>query len=179
MVDILGNGFNLTNSSGGVAFDLNNIGGKEQLAWTSGGSDDAWLVLDRNGNGVIDDGTELFGDATAQPDPATGEKKNGFRALAEYDKTVNGGNADGQINSSDSVFSSLRLWQDTNHNGLSETSELHTLPSLEIATFDLDYKSSKKTDSYGNQFAFRAKVKNSQGNQSGRWAWDVFLVRAQ
>ena len=68
-------------------------------------------MLDRNGNGTIDDGTELFGDVTAQPDPPAGEKKNGFRALAEYDMTSNGGNGNGQIDSGDSVFASLRLWQ--------------------------------------------------------------------
>ncbi len=70
VVDVAGNGFNLTDASGGVTFDLNNIGGKEKVAWTSGSSDDAWLVLDRNGNGTIDGVTELFGDVTAQPEPA-------------------------------------------------------------------------------------------------------------
>ena len=178
LIDVEGNGFGLSSSDSGVSFNLNNVGGREKLAWTSTASDDAWLVLDRNGNGAIDDGTELFGDVTPQPDPPAGEKKNGFRALAEYDKISNGGNANGQIESGDSVFSSLRLWQDTNHDGLSEPSELHTLPSQNVAAIDLDYKDSKKTDDHGNQFSFRAKVKNSQGQQLGRWAWDVYLVRS-
>jgi len=177
VVDIKGNGFNLTSAVDGVTFNANNRGGKEKLAWTSSNSDDAWLVLDRNGNGMIDDGSELFGDATVQPEPPAGEKKNGFRALAEYDRRANGGNEDGQIDSNDSVFSALRLWQDSNHNGISEPNELHTLPSLNLAMFELDYKSAKKTDSNGNQFNFRAKVKNSQGHQLGRWAWDVYLVK--
>ncbi len=177
VLDLHGNGFNLTNADHGVSFNLDTIGGKERLAWTTGGSDDAWLVLDRNGNGTIDAGTELFGDVTAQPDPPAGQKKNGFRALAEYDKIANGGNADGQIEGGDSVFSSLRLWQDANHDGLSEPSELHTLPSLKVAAIELEYKYSKKTDGHGNKFSFRAKVKNSQGQQMGRWAWDVYLVR--
>jgi hypothetical protein len=177
VLDLHGNGFNLTNARHGVSFNLDTIGGKERLAWTTGGSDDAWLVLDRNDNGTIDDGTELFGDLTAQPDPTAGERKNGFRALAEYDKIANGGNANGQIDSGDYVFSSLRLWQDANHDGLSEPSELHTLPSLRVAAIELEYKYSKKTDGHGNEFSFRAKVKNSQGQQVGRWAWDVYLVR--
>lgn len=177
LIDVAGNGFNLTNSARGVDFNLNNKGGREKLGWTRSDSDDAWLVLDRNRNGTIDDGTELFGDVSAQPEPPQGVEKNGFRALAEFDKAANGGNADAKIDRNDSVFSRLRFWQDRNHNGVSEAEELHTLPSLNVAVFELDYKESKKTDSNGNQFKYRAKIRNGKGQQLGRWAWDVYLVK--
>jgi hypothetical protein len=174
VVDVLGNGFNLTNATDGVNFDDGN-GTVLRTAWTSSGSDDAWLVLDRNGNGIIDNATELFGNSAPQPFPSPGELRHGFRALSEFDKSADGGNADGVISETDAIFHSLRLWQDTNHDGISSVSELHSLPSLGLVSIDLSYKISKYKDNNGNTFKYRAKVKDAQGAQLNRWVYDVFL----
>jgi hypothetical protein len=177
-VDTAGDGFRLTGASDGVRFDLDSDGVPERLAWTRAASDDAWLALDRDGDGVINNGRELFGDFTPQPAPPPGRERNGFLALAEFDRTARGGNSDGAVDARDAVFAHLRLWRDTNRDGVSRPSELHTLASLGVARLHLDYKESKRADEHGNRFRYRAKVDDAKGSKVNRWAWDVFLVRA-
>jgi hypothetical protein len=175
IIDISGNGFNLTDAAHGINFNFDGNGVKVRVPWTQANSDDAWLVLDRNGNGVIDNASELFGNNTPQPQPLQGQTRNGFLALAEFDKGANGGNLDQKVTSADAVFSALRLWQDRNHNGVSESSELHRLSQMNALTLELDYRQSTRTDQYGNVFKYRAKVTDARGAQLGRWAYDVFF----
>ena len=178
VVDVAGNGFSLTNAAGGVPFDITSDGVPDQISWTSVNSDDAWLALDRNGNGRIDDGSELFGSSSPQPYLTGNETKNGFRALAMFDNPEYGGNNDGQIDTKDRVFSRLKLWQDRNHNGVSETDELLSLSESGIHAIELQYHESKRQDENGNWFRYRAKVKDARDTQVGRWAFDVFLQRS-
>jgi hypothetical protein len=130
IIDVNGNGFALTNAANGVDFDMDANGGLERLGWTAANSDDAFLALDRNGNGTIDNGAELFGDYAALPEPLKGESKNGFLALAEYDKPANGGNNDGKIDATDAIFSSLRLWGVPGCRSLNDLNELQKINNL-------------------------------------------------
>src|SRR6185437_13068105 len=91
VIDVDGSGFDLTDAANGVKFDIDNSGIAERIAWTKPGSTNAFLALDRNGNGIIDNGGELFGNYTAQPPIA---EPNGFNALSVYDLLENGGNGD-------------------------------------------------------------------------------------
>jgi hypothetical protein len=165
IIDLDNDNYNLTDAANGVMFDLRATGTPQRWSWTAGGSDDAFLALDRDNNGRIDSGKELFGNFTDQP---ISEEPNGFIALAMFDN-----NNDRWIDRNDAVFDRLVLWVDLNHDGISQSSELHLLNWGGVEGISLDYKESKRTDQHGNHFKYRAKVR---GAQVGRWAWDVFLL---
>ena len=71
----------------------------------------------------------------------------------------------------------MRLWRDANHDGVSQQGELYPLPSLGVGSISLDYKETVRRDRHGNVFRYRAKAYGASGNNLGRWAYDVFLVR--
>lgn len=170
IIDTTGSGFALTNAANGVKFDMSGTGTPIQIAWTVPNSNNAFLCLP-DANGACDDGRDLFGNFTPQPASST---RNGFAALAVYDQPTNGGNGDGVIDARDSIFSSLRLWIDTNHDGISQPNEIFTLPQLGITSISLNYKVDERTDQHGNVFRYRAQVGSTDG--AGRMAYDVFLV---
>ena len=139
------------------------------MSWTAPGSSDAFLALP-GADGLIHSGLQLFGSSTPQPPSPT---PNGFAALAVYDDPKHGGNGDGIIDSRDAIFSSLRLWIDRNHDGISQPDEIYTLPSLGVNAISLNYKEDRKTDEFGNVFRYRAKINPGDPTDTGRWAYDV------
>jgi hypothetical protein len=112
VVDVENDGFALTSLADGVSFDLDESGIPEPCAWTSPYDDDAFLVHDDNGNGIVDGAFELFADnsgAGAQPPSVA------FDELSTYDT-----NGNGRIDAQDRDFHKLKLWYDVNHNGVSD-----------------------------------------------------------
>ncbi len=124
LVDAFGQGFHLTGIVGGVSFTFFPNKPAVQISWTDPNFSNGWLALDRNGNGRIDNATELFGNLTPQPPSAT---PNGYLALAMFDQLANGGNGNGVIDPGDQVFSKLLVWIDSNHDGISQPEELYSL----------------------------------------------------
>jgi hypothetical protein len=175
IVDVEGSGFHLTSAAGGVLFDFSGSGHKEQVAWTDPKYGNAWLALDRNGNGRIDDATELFGNFTPQPQTAA---PNGFLALSVYDSPAYGGNDDGYITKDDQIYSQLLLWTDTNHNGISEPNELRTLAEAGITSISLNYRQGTRADEYGNIFRYRSHVKMASPSNYDHLIYDVYLAGA-
>jgi hypothetical protein len=113
----------------------------------------------------------MFGNATPQSPPAEGTRKNGFLALAQYDDDRNG-----VIDERDAVFADLRLWQDVDHDGVSQPWELHALPDLGVAGISLAYAEAREADQHGNSFRYKAAVYGTPGSPVGMTAWDVWLV---
>ena len=182
IIDAEGEGFHLTSAAQGVLFDIRGNGHPIQIAWTAVGSHNAFLALP-GPDGLVHNGKELFGNFTPQPKSAT---PNGFLALAEFDKSENGGNGDAVIDEHDAVFSKLRLWIDENHDGISQPGELHGLSEFGIHSLSISYFESRKTDEFGNQFRYKARVNprkedrdsrdETVAGEVGRWAYDVFFV---
>jgi hypothetical protein len=151
-----------------VSFDINADGTNDLIGWTDD-PDVFFLSLDRNGNGSIDDGSELFGTATPLPD---GTAANGFIALSQYDS-----NDDGRIDSHDAIWPSLLMWSDRNHNGRTDRGELARLSTGPVRAIDLDYHHTGKHDAYGNYLRYkgRATLDTPDGKQSHP-IYDVYFV---
>ena len=129
VLDFDKDGFETVSADSGVYFDEDAKNLVEKTAWVS--PDDALLAIDINGNGIIDDGTELFGNSTKMPDGsnATG----GFKALSQYDS-----NSDGVIDEKDSAYDKILVWRDINGDGISQKSELYHLRDLGIKSISLN-----------------------------------------
>ncbi len=132
ILDLDGDGIELTASSSSVLFDHNADGLKTGSQWAK--ADDGMLVRDLNGNGLIDSGRELFGDQTMLPNGSLAI--NGFQALAALDKDANG-IADGVFDANDVAYSELKVWRDLNQDGVSQSNELLGLAESGVSAINL------------------------------------------
>ncbi|MFM9437541.1 hypothetical protein ACFDR9_004631, partial [Janthinobacterium sp. CG_23.3] len=153
VIDLDGNGVSTLSMSAGVQFDLKANGSKLNTGWV--GQGDGLLVLDRNGDGVINDGRELFGSSTVL---ANGQKAaTGYAAMAELDV-----NKDGTISAADQGFADLRIWIDGNADGVSQAAELKSLASLNIAQLNLDVAKAGVLDN-GNIVGLQSTYNTTDG----------------
>lgn len=164
----------LTGYEDGVWFDIFAEQDPVKLAWTSSSSRVGFLALDRNGNGLVDDGSELFGNYTKLTSGL--RAPNGFAALGELD---NGAVPDGVLTNEDPAFADLRLWIDSNHDGASQAHELLSMSDAGITAIFTESRSRRRVDAHGNRYILEGDaivVKN--GKAHNRRIFDVVLKRA-
>ena len=157
-LDLDGDGIEAIASNGhkGALFDHDKDGIRTATGWV--GKDDGFLVYDRNGDGVVNDGSELFGDNTLLKN---GERAtNGYQALADLDD-----NGDGKVDAADSAFAKLRVWRDLNQDGISQEGELLTLNEAKVKALNLANQSSNRDLGNGNSLAEEGTYTDSDGNE--------------
>ncbi len=160
VLDLDGDGIELTGVSQGVSFDLNADGSIETAATVTGG--DGLLALDKNNNGAIDDGTELFGDQNGA--------SNGFEELAKYDS-----NRDGSIDSKDAIYDQLRVLVRSDSEDSRSLGQLLTLTQAGINSISLGAQDVSESASGGNKIAQRSYFTRNDGSTGA--AVDALLNR--
>jgi hypothetical protein len=153
-LDLDADGLETLPVSAGVLFDHDGDGVRTGTGWVA--SDDGFLVLDRNGNGTIDSGRELFGDSTLKTNGQLAI--DGFDALADLDT-----NADGKVDSLDAFWDNLRVWRDLDQDGVSDAGELATLSSLGITGFNTAKTANAVVLADGNRIADLGSYEKSDG----------------
>ena len=158
-----GRAMKLTSADQGVLFDMNADGLLDWTGWTGWNSKLAFLAIDRNGNGVIDNGSELFGDHTIEG------ARNGFIALQEMNMALNGGVPRASINADEPLFERLLLWEDENHNGISEPHEIQPAAPL-LSDIGLGYMEHRRRDRHGNLLKWKgwASLRTGPGRNEAR-----------
>ena len=197
VIDLEGGTFDnaFTDKQHGVYWDMKGSGHPIHLAWTNPKRRIGFLVLDRNKDGIINSGKEMFGNLTNQPlsegegaavksDAAAAEAEgreptrfdfNGFHALAVFDRKQYGGNGDGRIDRNDAVWPDLRVWVDTCQNADSRCGEMYTLDELGIAAISLKYQAASRVDEYGNQLRYVGTLTMSKPTSHVPLIYDVYF----
>jgi hypothetical protein len=163
-----GNGaWKLTGLDTPVRFDMDADGTRERMGWTAPDSSLSFLALDINGNGVIDNGTELFGEYMIKPDGR--RAAHGFDALQQYDR-----NLDGRIDMADVVWTKILLWSDRDHDGVSQPGEMAPISQSEIIALETSYAAERRQDQFGNHFRLASTLHRTHGTDARYY--DIFFV---
>lgn len=175
IIDMGQDGIHLGAAGIGIEYDFFGEGFMSSVQWVEQNGNDAFLALDHNGNGEIDNGSELFGRGLLLG--STQRASHGFVELRQYDLPFNGGNFDGVIDAQDGVWGELLLWTDLNADGLSTPDELMLLSDSDITQLPVDAKENARRDAGGNALRFWAWAtgENTQGNNKYKMV-DVFFA---
>lgn len=173
-LDLQGNGFKLSGPRPPVYFDLDADGVADHTSWTRIETKDGLLVLDRNQDGMIENGVELFG--TAAPLLLSGARPlHGYEVLAEFDDPILGGNGDQVIDQYDAIFAHLGVWLDKNRDAVTQEGELVSLPEAGVEGISLAYFESDEEDQWGNEFKWWSPIYLDDGRIST--SVDIFFAR--
>ena len=155
-IELYGEELLTTSVEDGVSFDMDGDGMAEQTAWLKKGS--GFLVWDKNGDGMVNDGTEMFGEATVMSDGKRAE--NGVEASKDLDSDNNN-----IINQYDELWGELRIWHDENSNGKTEEGELSLLSDWDIQSISLDFAEINLKDEADNKILFESEVVLENGER--------------
>ncbi|MBX3232690.1 MAG: calcium-binding protein [Labilithrix sp.] len=153
-----------TNATG--SFDLSRDGVCHGGDWPTAVT--PWLALDRDGNGSIDSGAELFGSATKLGNGSFA--RNGFDALRDLDD-----NEDGVLDAKDAAFAKIVVWSDRNMDRLSTPNELTSLAEAGVKAIDLHDRREMRCDARGNCEGERSRFTMTDGRRGT--VIDVYLVQ--
>lgn len=174
VVDTRKDGIELGIAGRGVSFDVNADGFPDLVQWVRPHGDEAFLTLDRNRNGRVDDGSELFGVGT--PLVEGGKAANGFVALAQYDQPLLGGNDDGVISRADAIWPELSMWLDVNADGAATRNEMRRPESFGLTSFGTIPKVRRYIDPAGNSLPYWAWA-GTAGRRARTLMVDVFFLQ--
>jgi hypothetical protein len=174
VIDTLKDGIRLGPAGRTVSFDVNADGLPDTVQWVRPGGDDAFLTLDRNRNGVVDDGSELFGVGT--PLLEGGTAPNGFVGLAQYDQPLLGGNDDGVISRADAIWPELMLWMDSNADGIATRDEMRRPETFGLTSFSIIPRVRRYIDPAGNSLPYWAWA-GASGRPARTMMADVYFLQ--
>jgi hypothetical protein len=174
LIDLGQDGIHLGKTGVGVAYDFFGNGNFTATQWVASQGNDAFLVLDKNQNGKIDNGAELFGLGILVQ--SNTRAANGFEELAQYDQGYLGGNEDGVINAEDAIWSKLGLWLDNNADGVSSPDELFDLATFNMTELAIEGKENGRRDPAGNVLRFWAWATSDNSNSHNKFKMvDVYF----
>ena len=153
VLDLNGDGLHTLSLEEGVYYDYLSDGFDRKTGWLS--EEDGFLVYDKNQNGIVDNGSELFGNTAQKEDGSY--YGTGLEMLKAMDS-----NQDGVIDSKDDIWSQLAVWQDKNSDGISQKEEMLSMDSLGITQFSLESENIQQTDN-GNMIVAQTEYMTGDG----------------